>query len=1055
MLKKACVLLLSIVMLISVFPFVGALEDNKIPETDNAIISETDGFCDKQIEPDDDTFTEPVVDTYSVSLNAENNEINSDSVTDEVKTLTANEEPDTSGTVNGSYIYFSVLDDPRDDVLIEEPPTEYSVLYEEKTLFYSSRLSLPAGSFRYADQLSGREVDIYNLLESDESIAKYHESNPDNSKVVIAETYTFSNSGASVSDKEIEFETYRDSVYSMIRKAMSAFDFDHPEIFWTCGISYTVAKPEITASMNSMSIEFRMQFPYCWPSERNLANDEASFNNVIDNLVSDMQTKVDTFHQLEYLHNWILTNNSYNYDANDHPVLAGYIEIRKDIEGKDTQWVVNCTPWSAAGALLNDFSPVCEGYSRAFQLICQRVGIPCAPVVGNSHMWNYVKCGEYWYAVDCTWDDTGASVGMYNYFLVGSSDNSFVSQHTSGPHYNISFAYPSIVSNTKGGACGSNTYWKILNDGCLYIYGSGAMNDYTLDSQPWYSYKGEITAISIGGDITNIGKYAFFGCGYAENVFLGEGIEIIDESAFEGCSSISTLLIPASVKSINPYAFALSKSLYSEFSVTFLGNCVDSFGTYVIKKYAFESVNGTAYYSKRNTTWTSDRINELQTSITQLDWINIPIPVEGISITNGDSAVQKGSTLQLYISFTPTDCDNNDAESDVLWSVDSNNIVSVDFYGLVTALDCGTATVKATSTENDSVYTTVTISVPHILSHVEGKEKTCTTEGVIEHWKCSGCGKSFSDESGTNPIIAVIPAGHISPVDDPAVPATFESTGLTAGSHCEKCGETIVAQVVTDILIGLAAFTPATGFDDTKPVMFDGVSYMAEKNPDGTYTVEFHEETQYSQMTTYKYNDSGVPTGMSLWILTRDDNLKYTATPVQELDDLLTYHGFSIRITGKTGIRFKTGIDVQKRAQLLTAEGLNGWQLVEYGTLNMTDYNYEKYPCVKDGEKVSSGRAYFNDSGKIYDYVLETVAGRYRYASVLTPIPIEHYKTEFVFRGYIVLTKGGQTYTFYGPVVYKSMYELAGQVMGQYALTRGAVYDYAEKIRDDADAYIA
>lgn len=60
----------------------------------------------------------------------------------------------------------------------------------------------------------------------------------------------------------------------------------------------------------------------------------------------------------------------------------------------------------------------------------------------------------------------------------------------------------------------------------------------------------------------------------------------------------------------------------------------------------------------------------------------------------------------------------------------------------------------------------------------------------------------------------------------------------------------------------------------------------------------------------------------------------------------------SIRITGKAGIRFKTGISTDLRAQLL-GNGVNGYHLKEYGTLVMNNANRTSYPMIKGGEKSS------------------------------------------------------------------------------------------------------
>ena len=87
----------------------------------------------------------------------------------------------------------------------------------------------------------------------------------------------------------------------------------------------------------------------------------------------------------------------------------------------------------------------------------------------------------------------------------------------------------------------------------------------------------------------------------------------------------------------------------------------------------------------------------------------------------------------------------------------------------------------------------------HTLVAVDKKEATCTENGNIEYWKCTSCDKYFSDSQGINSILlsdTVINAkGHTS-VIDPAVAATYDSTGLTEGTHCSDCGTVLVKQEV-------------------------------------------------------------------------------------------------------------------------------------------------------------------------------------------------------------------------------------------------------------------
>ena len=78
---------------------------------------------------------------------------------------------------------------------------------------------------------------------------------------------------------------------------------------------------------------------------------------------------------------------------------------------------------TAAGALV-DGKCVCEGYARAFQLLCEKAGITAMCILGNArsngetegHMWNAVRVDGVWYFCDPTWNDTTSSE---KYLLVG------------------------------------------------------------------------------------------------------------------------------------------------------------------------------------------------------------------------------------------------------------------------------------------------------------------------------------------------------------------------------------------------------------------------------------------------------------------------------------------------------------------------------------------------------------------------------------------------------------------------------------------------------------
>ena len=218
-------------------------------------------------------------------------------------------------------------------------------------------------------------------------------------------------------------------------------------------------------------------------------------------------------------------------------------------------------------------------------------------------------------------------------------------------------------------------------------------------------------------------------------------------------------------------------------------------------------------------------------------------------------------------------------------------------------------------------------------------------------------------------------------------------------------------------------------------IYLDGVGYAAEKR--NGYYVAQSPDFQAKIATMYAYNGSGVPEGMAVWSL-NSDGRSYSATAIPELRDLLTYHGFSIRITGKSGIRFKSGIATDVKNALIQG-GLVGYFLKEYGNLVMVDANRAIYPMVKNGEKVVAGVSYGMDkNGNPVDSVYEVVGGRQRFTSVLVGLPSNQYKTDYAFRGYVELEKDGQRIIIYGPIMHRSIYQLANQALSMNLYAEGS-----------------
>lgn len=91
---------------------------------------------------------------------------------------------------------------------------------------------------------------------------------------------------------------------------------------------------------------------------------------------------------------------------------------------------------SAVGAILHGRA-VCEGYAKAFKLLCDACKIPSIVVIGTAkprdveegHAWNIVKLEEKCYHVDVTWDNGAMFNGKPSYSCFNLTDADISSDH--------------------------------------------------------------------------------------------------------------------------------------------------------------------------------------------------------------------------------------------------------------------------------------------------------------------------------------------------------------------------------------------------------------------------------------------------------------------------------------------------------------------------------------------------------------------------------------------------------------------------------------------------
>ena len=92
-----------------------------------------------------------------------------------------------------------------------------------------------------------------------------------------------------------------------------------------------------------------------------------------------------------------------------------------------------------------------------------------------------------------------------------------------------------------------------------------------------------------------------------------------------------------------------------------------------------------------------------------------------ISLDSPSLTLQPGTTATLHVSYNPT----NAAEKGINWSTQNSGVATVNDNGVVTAVELGTTTIRATSVASNAIYATCTVSVIDnvILTGVDAKQE--------------------------------------------------------------------------------------------------------------------------------------------------------------------------------------------------------------------------------------------------------------------------------------------------------------------------------------------
>ena len=264
-----------------------------------------------------------------------------------------------------------------------------------------------------------------------------------------------------------------------------SLDYDMPQAFWTnnCGLRRFAISYVYTCKDGSGTADVKLSANYVllnksenhsiyadgFDTPQAIADGVTEYHQLIDSILTDLPDR-SVYYQAMYLNDWLTEHNAYS-------TALGTDSVKKIV------W----NPMSALRGTTGADGPVCEGYARAFKILCNTIGIPAVLAVGEArsykngpkeaHMWNEVKMNDgYWYAVDVTWNDPVsnpvAKSGFENHDWFILSNNTVVngmkfsySHPASLPsdNYYSQFWKPSIVSLV------SNYTYDIDNKVCPVI----------------------------------------------------------------------------------------------------------------------------------------------------------------------------------------------------------------------------------------------------------------------------------------------------------------------------------------------------------------------------------------------------------------------------------------------------------------------------------------------------------------------------------------------------------------------------------------------------------
>ena len=450
-----------------------------------------------------------------------------------------------------------------------------------------------------------------------------------------------------------------------------------------------------------------------------------------------------------------------------------------------------------AYAALCKGTAVCQGYAAAFYRLCLASGVDTRVISSNAmnHAWNIVNLGRFYYQLDATWDANHPD--NYRYYLKGSTD--WLKNHKNGKGISVlgdefddaafSERYP-LPLESYGASDGDYT---LLEDGTLVLgetyseqipdYREGLLNGVATTAAPWREVAEQIRRIQFpeSESFRSIGQNAFRGLPNLEEVVIPKTVNNISSNAFRDCTGLKKLTIssgPDTGADVFTGCSIETLTVPGEWCAGPLQGCLES-----LKKLTVTDGGYMANYTPRTPApWSGTGVatvtfddsllkigNYAFADCGSIEKLTLPANLRYIGNNAFDGcgnlrSVELPEKLEKIYAGAFRNCTGLES----LTFPEKLTTLMAAFEGC-TGLKTLTFLEDSLPTLHEAAFQGLTLTCiypcswrtaptgnyggkvtwqgGHTPEYVSGRPVSQTEDGILEHWRCSACGRLFREES--------------------------------------------------------------------------------------------------------------------------------------------------------------------------------------------------------------------------------------------------------------------------------------------------------------------